>query len=140
MQTSWQHLVNTIEAFASDHLQIKRFDSDFFEQLDSFEDKEELFPLMYVVPPSGPISGNVGTFNFDVYVLDQITEGRENITTIVSDAHLILNDLFTFIEDSYDTRIDVTSDGNTDSVNNTTLNGLAGAVMNWSVEGQLIVR
>lgn len=127
MQTSWQKIVDITQAFADEHLQVKRFKSDFFEQLDSFVNEGEECKIMYLVPPSGLISENTDTYTAELYVLDQIQEGRENITTIVSDAHLILTDFFKYIRLSYDLEIDISGDGSRESINNSLLDNYAGA-------------
>ena len=127
MQTSWQKLVDIAAGFAADHLQLKRFDSDFFEQIDSFANEEELFKIMYMVTPTGVSSEGVDTYTAEVFVLDQIQEGRDNLTSIVSDAHLVLIDFITFVKLSYSEEVDIIGDVSRDSVNNSLLDGLAGA-------------
>ncbi len=50
--TSYQGLLNKLETFFNNHLQVKKFGGEFREQMPNFSTLDERYPLVYVVPTS----------------------------------------------------------------------------------------
>lgn len=137
-QTSWQKLVDYLEVFATAHLQIKGFKSDFEDEMADWMDEEENYPLMWVVPPTNQFETSVGYYTFKVIVLDRLQEGRGNVTSVVSDCHLILNDLFKYYRESNNFEIDFQVGATGDSLNTPAMDELAGAYSFITVEVESI--
>ncbi len=92
--TSYQGLLNKLETFFNNHLQVKKFGGEFREQMPNFSTLDERYPLVYVVPTSETSGMNTNVFTLDIYCVDIIQKDRANINTILSDCQLILNDLY----------------------------------------------
>jgi hypothetical protein len=133
---SYQQIVDKIQYFADNHIQVKRFGSDFSEQLPNFATEGEAWPILYVSPIDFLLQGNVNEYILDVYCLDLIQNGRENVTTIVSDCYLILHDLYRWITDGNDLSIDVLSDPNILPLNNYLMDYAAGGVLRLRIQGE----
>lgn len=97
--TSYIRILNAIELFSKEHMQVKRFASDFPAQIPNFGTETEQYPILFVSPTSGIFGMNITTFTIDVYCFDIIQKSRANINTILSDCHLILSDLNRWILD-----------------------------------------
>jgi len=91
---SYIRVLTTLELFAKEHLQIKRFASDFPEQLPNFSSESEQYPILFVSPNNSIFKKNQNTFDLTIYCYDLIQDGRDNINTILSDTNTILNDLY----------------------------------------------
>jgi hypothetical protein len=131
---SYQTIINKMTAFSDAHLQVKKFGSDFKEQMPNFATKDEKYPIVYAVPTSTSAGLNTRQFNFDVYCLDIIQKDRQNINVILSDTELILNDFYLYFYDGQDLSIDVISPMNTTPLNNFDLDYCAGWVMTITFE------
>jgi hypothetical protein len=74
INTTYLRIVQIIEAFASSHLNVQRFHSDFEEQIDNFGTQGENYPILYMTPNnvsfSGEIYTDLTTFTIDFYALD----------------------------------------------------------------------
>ena len=75
-------------------MQVKKVGCDFKEQLYNFATKDEKYPIVYIVPVDSLPQENVTMFTLEIYCFDIIQKDRANITTILSDCHQILNDLY----------------------------------------------
>jgi hypothetical protein len=75
-------------------MQVKKVGCDFKEQLFNFATKDEKYPIVYIVPVDSLPQENVTMFTLEIYCFDIIQKDRANITTILSDCHQILNDLY----------------------------------------------
>jgi len=91
---SYQALTDEIILFYTNHLQVKKVGCDFKEQLFNFATKDEKYPIVYIVPVDSLPQENVTMFTLEIYCFDIIQKDRANITTILSDCHQILNDLY----------------------------------------------
>jgi hypothetical protein len=91
---SYQALTDEIILFYTNHMQVKKVGCDFKEQLFNFATKDEKYPIVYIVPVDSLPQENVTMFTLEIYCFDIIQKDRANITTILSDCHQILNDLY----------------------------------------------
>jgi hypothetical protein len=132
--TSYQALINKIEAFYNDHLQVKKVGSDFNEQLPNFATKDEKYPLVFITPIVASTTMDVNTISLEVYCLDIIQKDRANITVILSDCHQILVDLINYFNFSNDYSFDIVGSPSITPLNNQLLDYAAGWVMTLDVD------
>jgi hypothetical protein len=140
MTTTYQKLLNKIEAFCNAHLQIKKYKGEFKEQMPNFATLDEKYPIVFVVPTGDTEGLELNQFTLEVYCLDIIQKDRANINTIVSDCHLILKDLYLYFKDGTDLEVDVIGDPTMTPLNNDLLDYAAGWVMTitFEVEGYTV--
>jgi len=140
MTTTYQKLLNKIEAFCNAHLQIKKYKGEFKEQMPNFATLDEKYPIVFVVPNGDTEGLELNQFTLEVYCLDIIQKDRANINTIVSDCHLILKDLYLYFKDGTDLEVDVIGDPTMTPLNNDLLDYAAGWVMTitFEVEGYTV--
>jgi hypothetical protein len=140
MTTTYQKLLNKIEAFCNAHLQIKKYKGEFKEQMPNFATLDEKYPIVFVVPNGDTEGLELNQFTLEVYCLDIIQKDRANINTIVSDCHLILKDLYLYFKDGTDLEVDVIGDPTMAPLNNDLLDYAAGWVMTitFEVEGYTV--
>ena len=131
--TSYQILIDKLQTFSDNHLQVQKFGSDFIEQMGNFATVDEKYPVVFVVPTSSSYGDALNIINIDVYCFDIIQKDRENITTILSDTHQILNDLYLDLNTGIDISIDVLNSSVT-PLNNDLLDYCAGWVLSLSLE------
>jgi len=132
--TSYQALINKIEAFYTDHLQVKKVGSDFNEQLPNFATKDERYPLVFITPIVASTTMDLNTISLEVYCLDIIQKDRANITVILSDCHQILVDLINYFNFSNDYSFDIVGSPSITPLNNQLLDYAAGWVMTLDVD------
>ena len=126
-------ILQYIESFAAQHMQIQRFGADFYEQINNFATKDKNFPILYIVPIDNYSDENVKVWTYDAYCFDIIEKNRDNINTLVSDTELILNDLYLWFKDG-ELNIDILSTAFKTPLNNGLLDYAAGHVMRMSLE------
>lgn len=131
--TSYTTLLNKIDAFCQQHLQIKKNAGEFKEQMPNFSTMDEKYPLVFYVPISQTMGDFTNVFNLDIYCVDIIQKDRANINTILSDTNLILNDLYLYFSQGSDLSIDAQTPSLT-PLNNFDLDYVAGWVMNITFE------
>ena len=132
---SYIRILNAIELFASSHMQIKKFASDFPGQMPNFATQDEAYPILFISPSSSVFNLNTTTFVIDVYCFDIIQKDRGNINTVLSDTHLILSDLNRWILDAGSTGFDIIDTEPTlEPINNALLDYAAG----WKMRVTLI--
>ena len=134
MNISYINILQTIESFASAHLQIKKFASDFPAQMPNFATKNEEYPILFVSPTNSIFQENTNRYEIDVYCFDIIQSDRENINTILSDTNLILNDLNRWMLDGELFGIDNVSTSEATPIDNSLLDYAAGWVMRMTFE------
>ena len=132
--TSYQALINKIEGFYNDHLQVKKVGTDFNEQLPNFATKDERYPLVFITPIVASTTMDVNTISLEVYCLDIIQKDRANITVILSDCHQILVDLINYFNFSNDYSFDIVGSPSITPLNNQLLDYAAGWMMTLDVD------
>ena len=127
-------LLQTASTFATNHLEVKRFASDFLEQLGNWATTSEDYPILYAVP--GPITvdganpfSELANYTITFYALDIIQKDRANINTILNSTSQILLDLFKYYTQTEILDIDVISASSLQPLNNYLLDYVAG----WSM-------
>ena len=132
--TSYQALINHIEAFYTDHVQVKKVGSDFTEQLPNFATKDEKYPLVFIAPVFATPTTNTNTVSLEIYCFDIIQKDRANITVILSDCHQILVDLVNQFTFSTDYSFDILGTPSLTPLNNQLLDYAAGWLMTLDVD------
>jgi hypothetical protein len=132
--TSYQALINKIEAFYNSHLQVKKVGSDFAEQMPNFATKDEKYPIVFIAPITAIATENTNTMSLEITCLDIIQKDRSNITVILSDCHQILVDLVNYFTFSDDYSFDVLGQPAIVPLNNQVLDYAAGWVMTLDVD------
>jgi hypothetical protein len=132
--TSYQALINKIEGFYNDHLQVKKVGTDFNEQLPNFATKDERYPLVFITPIVASTTMDVNSISLEIYCLDIIQKDRANITVILSDCHQILVDLVNYFNFSDDYSFDIVGSPSITPLNNQLLDYAAGWVMSLDVD------
>jgi hypothetical protein len=133
---SYIRLLNAFESFSNAHLQIKRFASDFPEQMPNFGTEKENYPIIFVSPNNTIFDENANQFTVDVYCFDIIEKDRININTILSDTNTILNDVYRWFKDGEIFGIDVIDDTPTATPIN---NGLLDYAAGWQMSITFVV-
>lgn len=123
---SYIRVLQAIELFSKEHLQVKRFASDFPGQMPSFGTESEAYPIVYVSPTETIFNENTSTFQIDVYCFDVIQKDRENINTILSDTNLILSDLHRWLLDGDVYGLDIINTPVATPIDNALLDYVAG--------------
>lgn len=123
---SYIRLLGAMELFAKEHLQIKRFGSDFPGQMPNFATETEAYPILFVSPTETIFNQNTSTFQVDVYCFDIIQKDRENINTILSDTNLILSDLHRWLLDGDVYGLDIINTPVSSPIDNGLLDYVAG--------------
>ena len=129
-------MLNAFESFSNAHLQIKRFASDFPEQVPNFGTEKENYPILFVSPNNTIFDENANQFTVDVYCFDIIEKDRININTILSDTNTILNDVYRWFKDGEIFGIDVITDTPTCTPIN---NGLLDYAAGWQMSITFVV-
>lgn len=129
-------MLNAFESFSNAHLQIKRFASDFPEQVPNFGTEKENYPILFVSPNNTIFDENANQFTVDVYCFDIIEKDRININTILSDTNTILNDVYRWFKDGEIFGIDVITDTPTCTPLN---NGLLDYTAGWQMSITFVV-
>ena len=135
MTTSYSKIIQAIQAFADQHLQIKRVHFDFAEQMPNFATKNEQYPILYIAPASTQFDENVNIFTLTAYSFDIIEKDRANINTIISDTNQILNDLYRWFKEDSVEGIDLMEFTFATPINNALLDYAAG----WQMSLVLVV-
>lgn len=130
---SYIEIINVIEEFASNHLQIRRFGADYIDQVTNFAGEDDSYPILYVAPDSTNPKRNSKSITFNVYCYDLLLEDRSNAMTIYSDCELIISDLTTYLRDS-DYNIQLLSDPTTQSINNDLLDSAVGVFATFNID------
>lgn len=135
MNISYKKLLNAFEEFATPHLQIKKFASDFEEQMPNFATKDEKYPILFVAPSSSIFDENANQFSVKVFCFDIIQKDRSNINSILSETNTILNDVYRWFKDGEVFGIDIISDAPVSTpLNNSLLDYCAGWEMDITFE------
>ena len=83
MNVSYLKLIQTAETFAQNHTEIKKFGSDFLEQLGNWATQTEEYPLLFAVPNSvlldAQLYSSLASYTMTFYALDVIQKDRANI-------------------------------------------------------------
>jgi len=138
MNVTYIKLIQIIESFSSEHLEIRRFKSDFLEQMQNFGTETEAYPILYVTPNNNVFNNNTfsdtNVITLDFYCVDIIQKDRANINTILSVTNNILNDVHKYFKDGEIAGIDVLTASVVAPLNNYLMDYVAGWQMTITFE------
>ena len=127
-------IINKIEKFCNDHEQIKKFGSDFEEQMQNFATQNELYPFVYLVPQGITPLENTNIYTVDIYCWDIIQKDRANASTITSDTGLIVLDIYRYVKYGNDYSYDILNTPIVTPLNNGLLDYTIGNVIRLDIE------
>lgn len=138
INTTYLKCLQIFESFASSHIEVQRFKSDFLEQLQNFGTESEAYPVLYVAPSTETFGADLytdlNTFTFTVYCLDVIQTDRANINPILNTTALVLNDLHKWLKEAELPGVDILEISTISPLNNYALDYLAGWSMTITLE------
>jgi hypothetical protein len=127
--TSYIQLLQDIDInFVQKHPQLKKFNADFYAEINNYATANEKYPMLYITLVESTYNDYTTNFTCDVYCMDIIQKSRANINTILSDTHLILNDLIKYYRLREENTIDVINEPGITPINNALLDYAAGNV------------
>lgn len=133
--TSYIQLLQDIDInFVQQRVDLKKYNADFYSEINNYATSNEKYPMLYVTLVESTYNDYTTNFACDVYCMDIIQKSRANINTIVSDTHLILNDLIKYYKLRPDTSIDIINDPSITPINNALLDYAAGNVARINFE------
>lgn len=127
-------IIDKINTFCENHEQIKKFGSDFTEQMGNFATTNELYPFVYLVPQGITPLENTNIYSIDIYCWDIIQKDRSNASTITSDTGLILIDVYRYIKFGSDYSYDILNNPFATPLNNGLLDYTIGHVIRLDIE------
>ena len=134
-QISYNQLIDYIEDFSDNHLQLQRFGEGFRADINLISTEENNFPILYVEPLSHSVQNWVQRYRIRIYCLDLLQQDKSNRREILSDCLQILNDLYKYIKNDTNNNFDVSNIPTSLPVQNISIEGIAG----WSSEFEILV-
>lgn len=134
-QISYNQLIDYIENFSDNHLQLQRFGEGFRADINVISTEENNFPILYVEPLSHTMQDWVQRYRIRIYCLDLLQQDKSNRRDILSDCIQILNDLYKYIKNDSQNNFDVTNIPTSLPVQNISIEGVGG----WSSEFEILV-
>lgn len=134
-QISYNQLIDYIEDFSDNHLQLQRFGEGFRADINLISTEENNFPILYVEPLSHTMQNWVQRYRIRIYCLDLLQQDKSNRRDILSDCLQILNDLYKYIKNDSENNFDVTNIPTSLPVQNISIEGVGG----WSSEFEILV-
>jgi hypothetical protein len=122
MTQSYLHVIKSIELFAQQHLQVKRFICDFRDYIPNHIERAESFPIIYVTLDSVTNSPNINTYSITVGCVVKQNVDRSGIKSDLNNCERILSDLYVWLRDG-DLSIDVGNEPSHTTLNNEFLSG-----------------
>lgn len=138
MNVSYLKILQTAETFAQNHAEIRRFGSDFLEQLGNWATQGEEYPILFAVPNSVSINAldfsELANYTMTFYALDVIQKDRANINPILNTTSQILTDLHKYYHQVGVDGVDIIQTSSLVPVNNYLLDYVAGWQMTITFE------
>lgn len=98
MIIGWEQVRQEIQTFSNNHLMIKRFYSDYEDQLSTYSTIGDSFPVLYMTPLGGSLSYTQNVISVRFYCFDRIQKDRANWNSVISDCYRCLNDLYKHLQ------------------------------------------
>jgi len=134
MVTSYISLIQFIESFASNHLQVQRFQAEFEDQMPNFATDGEAFPVLFMSPVSTEFGEFADKYTVNFFCYAQIQKDRSDVNNVFSDTQLILNDLKKFIKDSENVMFGIEADANSIPMREITMDYVIGNTMTVTID------
>jgi methionine synthase II (cobalamin-independent) len=99
--TTLNKIIDDIELFCSNHLQINSF---YCGQTWNFQSKTNIYPAIILIPSPSTIYDGKIVYNFQLYAIDRMNKDKSNLNEILSDMALVIADVVAeFNDPEYDT-------------------------------------
>jgi hypothetical protein len=134
MIIGWEQVKNIIELYSEANYMIKRFYSDYEDQLSNYSTDGESFPVLYMTPIGGQLRYTQNTFTVRFYCFDRIIRSRENWNNIIDDCYRCLNDLYKFLQSNDVGLIDTERIANIIPINDALMDYVAGWYMDVDID------
>lgn len=96
-QRTFNELVDYLNTFANNHLQVKNFAVGFRSEINTIMTEDNEYPFLFVEPLSHIINNQIQTYTTRIYCMDIKQKDGSNQTDVLSDTLQILNDLYKYI-------------------------------------------
>jgi hypothetical protein len=135
MQT-YNSFIASIEAnFATPHLQIRKFDEGFYQDLAVWMTKNELWPIMWIVPQDiTHLPNSVSEYNLRIYFLDLLEKDETNERDVLSDQQQTARDFTNWLRENADSGFNLLRDPRTIPVKSIGMDFTAGWYTDISIE------
>lgn len=131
---SLEQIVDFITAWGGAHYSVKKVGADFASEMGEALTESERYPALFIaLDPGANFGEGVNTFTLEIYCLDVLQKGRENVIHALSDTQLILNDLFLELSEGENRDFETDLIGDIERVNNSQLDYLVGNKMTVNI-------
>lgn len=97
---SYEIIINNLETFISNHLEIKRFKTGYLSKIEQFSNEDRTFPILYCVPVSILNRRYVNIYGFNIYILDKTDNNQDNEISLLNTGQNIMRDLTIWLKES----------------------------------------
>jgi hypothetical protein len=130
---NYKDVIDKIEEFSDNHYIIKRFYSDYEDQMSVYSTQGEDFPVLYMTPLDSTVKYTQNVIKVRFYCFDRIIRDRSNWNYIMSDTHRCLVDLYKFLQSKDVELIDTEDEGDLIPINDATMDYVAGWYMDIEI-------
>jgi hypothetical protein len=126
---------NINDNFMVPHLQIKRFEEGFYDNMQSFETQNEEFPFCWLVPLSVEhLENSVSEYNVRMYFIDILEKDDSNERDILSDQLQIARDFTNWLRQNENNGFNLLRNPSSTPVKSVLLDYTAGWYTDFSIE------
>ena len=94
---SYEKIILLSQEFATNHQQINEFgNGDLWEVVQHNKFQDFTYPLLWMQDNGSVVNGNLLSFNFQVFAIDQVLNGERNENFVKSNMHKILLDYLAY--------------------------------------------
>jgi hypothetical protein len=133
---TYNSFIDSIEAnFATPHLQIKKFDEGFYQDLSVWMTRNELWPIMWIVPQDiTHLPNSVSEYNCRVYFLDLLEKDESNERDVLSDQQQTARDFTNWLRENSSSGFNLLRDPRTIPVKSIGMDFTAGWYTDVAIE------
>lgn len=95
--TTYKDIVDMIEDFSNNHLQLNSFYSG---KLWNFEAEQNIYPALVILPTTSTIQRGTIQLTFNIVIADILNSDKSNLDFIYSNTLQILTDLFSYLNNN----------------------------------------
>ncbi len=90
MNVHFKNIIDSIESFCNNHLQVNEFGFGVIADIGTTEHK---YPLVFIQPMQNTIAGRRADIKLEMFVIDLLKTDGSNQVEVLSDTFLIANDI-----------------------------------------------
>lgn len=129
IRKTYNEIIQYLELFSSEHLDIFRFVAEQEEQMSEQTTKEELFPMLFVSPITNLFDYQIDEIRLKVFCYDRLMKDRSNIINAQSRTSQILNDLNVWLREESALPFELSFSTNVYPMNSSLMTDVAGWYM-----------